>query len=380
MKNQLIILLSVLLFACGKNKNETQTDFSNISFSMDTVVVDPGDEIIYLQWSLGVSDLSGDKNFLYNFNMNDYTLEKIDLEELKLVEKLPYEKEGPNGLGMFPNDFYVLGEDRFFIGGFEAKGFYNHEGERLEKFDFKKREYEGGGFLEGEDFSSIVSLEDQPQTFYGLLRNWTDKSVEFAKLNHDANQFKKYELPEFVKLKDFFMELNDGTRRMIMGPSIMLDASEGKIILSNDAANEFYWYDIEKDSLYYQLYESQLTENERKIKFPPVVESQAELREMMEKAKEEIRFMAPVWDEEKALFYRFSYIEKQAGQDSGTVESEANAQVYLTIFDRDLNMVGESPVGVLKKRPGNHFVKGGKIWMYENMDDELGFVRLSLLL
>ncbi|WP_194976762.1 hypothetical protein [Aquiflexum lacus] len=47
MKNHLIILLSVLLFACGGNKTETKTDFSNITFTMDTVVVvDPVEEFL----------------------------------------------------------------------------------------------------------------------------------------------------------------------------------------------------------------------------------------------------------------------------------------------------------------------------------------------
>jgi len=33
---------------------------------------------------------------------------------------------------------------------------------------------------------------------------------------------------------------------------------------------------------------------------------------------------------------------------------------------------------VLDKRPNFHFVKDGKIWIFENIDDELAFVRLSI--
>jgi hypothetical protein len=41
-------------------------------------------------------------------------------------------------------------------------------------------------------------------------------------------------------------------------------------------------------------------------------------------------------------------------------------------------LIGESLVPILNKTPGKHFVKGGKIWIFENIDDEMGFIRLSV--
>ncbi|HSI74267.1 MAG TPA: hypothetical protein VK957_00160 [Lunatimonas sp.] len=41
-------------------------------------------------------------------------------------------------------------------------------------------------------------------------------------------------------------------------------------------------------------------------------------------------------------------------------------------------MLGETLVPQLTKKPGKHFAKNGKIWIHENMEDEMGFIRLGM--
>lgn len=77
--------------------------------------------------------------------------------------------------------------------------------------------------------------------------------------------------------------------------------------------------------------------------------------------------MPPFWDNESRYFYRFSY-----------TENEGKATVYLTAYDEELNQIGETLVPELTKRPAKHFAKDGKIWIYENLNDEMGFVRLAM--
>jgi len=50
----------------------------------------------------------------------------------------------------------------------------------------------------------------------------------------------------------------------------------------------------------------------------------------------------------------------------------------MKVLDKDLNMLGETLVPQLNKKPGKHFAKDGKIWIYENMNDEMGFIRLGM--
>ena len=85
--------------------------------------------------------------------------------------------------------------------------------------------------------------------------------------------------------------------------------------------------------------------------------------------------MAPFWDQVGECFYRFSYQElpEVIGGDGGI-----RSKVYLTVLDKDLNQLGETLLPQLTKRPGKHFAKDGEIWIYENMNDEMGFVRLNM--
>jgi hypothetical protein len=54
------------------------------------------------------------------------------------------------------------------------------------------------------------------------------------------------------------------------------------------------------------------------------------------------------------------------------------AKVVLSVYDFDLNVLGESELPQWNKIPKFHFVKDGKIWVFENIDDEMSFVRLSV--
>jgi hypothetical protein len=76
-----------LLFSCGeKTIKETQIS-TELSYSFDTVMVDARDEFLHLNNNLFTSDLSAEGRYLFNWNRNTNTLEKIDLNELMLAKK-----------------------------------------------------------------------------------------------------------------------------------------------------------------------------------------------------------------------------------------------------------------------------------------------------
>jgi hypothetical protein len=68
-----------------------------IKFSIDTVMVDSKDELLFLQMNLRWSTISPDETHFYNFNYNQHVLEVIDLDKIELQSIQPFEKEGPNG-------------------------------------------------------------------------------------------------------------------------------------------------------------------------------------------------------------------------------------------------------------------------------------------
>ncbi len=108
MKHLSIFVLSLLIFSCGGNSsNESKSSYTDMTISMDTVVVDSGDEILMAGTS---SDLiineAGDK--LYFWDVQSFQLELIDLEKLVLKEKRPFEREGPNAVGRYPYQLHLI--------------------------------------------------------------------------------------------------------------------------------------------------------------------------------------------------------------------------------------------------------------------------------
>ena len=164
---------------------------------------------------------------------------------------------------------------------------------------------------------------------------------------------------------------------MLIMPDMDLFGWEDKLILSNAVSSELSWFDLQQDTLFSRTYQSKLTADGKKGKYKNQVETSEELEKEEKAMRQEINFMAPFWDEVNQRFYRFSYEELDIEVDPEKGE-KTRSKVYLTILDKDLNLLGESPVPVLNHKPGKHFAKDGKIWMFINVDDEMGFVRMSL--
>jgi hypothetical protein len=381
MKNYIILLLSVLLAACGGNETETKTDFSNITFTMDTVVVDAGDEIINLKYGLWSSAMTEDKAFLYLWNMDESTLDKVNINELRLEEKIKYEKEGPDGVGAFVAWMNMLDNDRILMANFEGMGLFDMNGKKIKTYKLDQEKFIGDSLQEGESFNRKSIITDDGKIIYGLLANWTNDNLSFAKVDFEDMVIKKYELPGIDELKDYSVTLKSGQMMMISTTDKSLQRVGDKIILSNSAYAPIFVFDMKQDSVYQVNYTPKLTAASKKGGYPKEVDSEKRFKEVMAEINSEINFQAPVWDEVNKRFYRFSY-ETTPGEitDEPMFESPEQkpiSKVFLSIFDEDFNLIGESLVSQLTQIPNSVFVKDGKIWHYVNVDDELGFVRME---
>src|SRR5690606_7370445 len=96
-KTSLLIFMRPFVFgiylliavACSGNKTEDATNRMRFSVNLsDTLFVDPGDEILYLQDGLAGAQLADDGRYLYNFDRRENAVEVIDLDQLKLERKI----------------------------------------------------------------------------------------------------------------------------------------------------------------------------------------------------------------------------------------------------------------------------------------------------
>lgn len=353
-----------------------------LDFSLDTVMVNPDQEILFLNSGLNQAQLSPDKKFLYNFNPTDFSIEKINMDELKFEEKITFSKEGPNGVGQYFMGFILLDDDSLLFRCYNQDNIVDWEGNKKQQFDFKKVGAEAERMAEGEHLFMPVIRPEQPQVFFGLVSNWEDKVSYLAELDLGNDQIKKINVPLFEKSKAFEIEFNDGQMGYVMGTSKFIKSEGGKLIIGADISSELFVYDQISGEMHHRTYESELTASEKNGKHPNKVSDREEMEEIYRKIHEEIGFHGIHWDEINQVYYRFSSKEEFSDSaetpESRMVPSPSGAKVYLTIFDKDLNQIAESRVPMLTYKPAFHFVKDGKIWIFENMEDEMGFVRLHI--
>lgn len=378
MKNLFYVLSVFLLFSCGGEKEENSAeDFSNITFSYDTVMVDTGDDFINLKYGLLISAISKDHKYIYNWNQESSELDRVNLDQLVLEEKIKFEKEGPNGVGDYISWISLLGTDQVLIASFENMGLLNFQGEKLKTFKLNGEKFEGDTLQEFESFTRQAIISDDGNTIYGILGNWTGKNSYLAKVDYQNKTLKKHELPGFEKLADYSVKLNSNGMIMVSPPEQSITEVEGKLIISNSVFNTIIIYEMEKDSLYEVEYENKLTKSGKTGKYVTEVESEEDFYRVMSEIGQEINFRNPIWDSKNQRYYRFSY-ETLPKKNIKDEEEKQKSIVYLTILDKDFKVLGETLVRELSGDPSTHFVKDGKIWIYENVDDELGFVRMSI--
>lgn len=376
MKNLIIILFYASLIGCEAKKDASEHDLPEINFQLDTVMIDPGNELLYLNAGLRMAALDEKKEYLYNFNSNDYTLEKINLNKGWLEEKLPFEKEGPNGVGNMVFGMHRISSNSIAFTGYQQVSLFGLDGEKMAEYAFNNVPFEGDKMGESESFQFLNNRMYDPHTMVGLIRDGRNQTYTLGILKQRTQSLKKVPLP-LSELEHFRLILSSPSRIQMSYPSVFIGRHQENYIISNEVSNTIMVYDTALDSLIQINYQPGLTADKKTGKYKQDLESEAAFKKETLDMRREINFMAPVWDEEQQRFYRFSHKIVNIGNEAETIE-DAESAVYLTVFDSEFNVMAESLVDNLTMPPGYHFVKDGKIWLYVNMEDELGFVCLDV--
>jgi hypothetical protein len=381
MKNLLFALPLLVLLGCGKQTAEQPLDFSNITFSIDTVVVNPGEEIINLRSGLWNSVLNDDNSKLYLFDDQTTELAIIDLDSLSLREKVKFQKEGPNGTGAYVTWMSHLDDGRLLISSFDEMGLFDLKGNKLRTYKLSKGTFQGDTLSEGWNFYQKSIIAEDGNVIYGLIGNWMDEKESFAKVDFQKNLIKSIDLPGKESLPDYKVILKTDEMFTIMASDRKLVRVGDQLILSHSAYTNLFIIDLATDSAYQVDYTPQLTAKAKKGGYPAEVDSEKRFREVMEQIYAEINFQAPIWDAKNRRFYRFSYETTPTGNTDGplfqSAENRSISKVYISVLDENFNLLGESLTD-LKHVPAHAFVKDDRIWCYVNVDDELGFVRLKI--
>ncbi|HAS57596.1 MAG TPA: hypothetical protein DEQ87_18535 [Algoriphagus sp.] len=368
------------LFSCGKT--DDKGGFSGeIKLSIDTVMVDAGEEFLSLNYDLNFSSLSPDKSYLINFNPESQVAERIDLNELKLVRKIQYEAEGPDGIGSRTASFSILPNENLLFKNYMVYKVHDQKGKLVENLELEKIASDILGETNYYPLQ-VFRIKDNPTRVFVLTLHWENYSYSLIDFNLSERTYKEIPLPIFDKGRDYRLEiLYNGNPAGGYGPSVYSSLENNRIYMTMNAFNEVHVFDLEKDSLYSKTWDSPLLGSKSTYKPPKEVEmTSGELKEITRKAQEDISYKHLIWDDRKNVFYRFSEKKKFSEEineyDEYTV---TGSTLYLSVFDQDLNLLIESEIPELTSLSSRYFVKDGAIWMYSNIDDELAFTRINFV-
>lgn len=367
MKRVVYFLLLFMISCQGKKEGSNLGYFTEFEFSIDTVLIETGEVFLFLKYGLLNSGIDESRKYFYNFNETDVTLEKINLDDLRLEAKLPFEREGPDGIGSGLGIMRVLENQQISITQMYQSSLFSMDGKKQMTVyydNFTLAEWHSGGDQLKAD---RVLLDPHSDRLYGLIHSNENKGFELGILYLDEYEVSRIALKSFEKAPDYSFIYYYGKLISGITPKVYIEKFSNMVVLSNEFTSTLMYYDTEMDSLLMKSYTSQLTADQKEKDYIKEHETEEQFEEEYARYKEEINFMPPFWDKENKCFYRFSY-----------EEYEGKTDVYLTSFDEDLNKVGETVVPQLNKKPAKHFAKDGKIWIYENINDEMGFVRISL--
>lgn len=267
----------------------------------------------------------------------------------------------------------VFPDGRIFMHGFDKSGFYDLQGNLTESLSLHPTDYIAPDAETSYSFKSEYVFLDDQTVLMGLM-NMFEHVPYLAKLNVKEKSLEMIDFEYPQKMEKFSIILDgDGMKMASMG-AIYKQIHQGKVLIHSDMFNETLVFDPTTSQYSLIEYNSTLTPNEKVGGQKQKVGSREEFSEQSKILGSQVSFGRWVWDESTERFYRLSSIQQAAEN----AEGESYYKVVLTVFDKDLQMLGEVLVPDYRKKYGVYFVKDGAIWIHENVDDELGFVRLKV--
>lgn len=375
MRNTLFLLL-LLTASCGHHSERAVT--KNVTLTIDTVMVDPGEDFIYMQD--GASAVSPDGDFLYQFNRQDHTLGKIDLEQLRVVDKQPFEKEGPNGTGDMVYSIHMLDESQIYVNSSSTSGLFQLDGTRTAFFNLYTNDLQGG-LLQGRErlLSHIVS-PDQPEVFFALVSDGADDTVSLWKLDFGRGRVFRYDIDPERKFPKFAFHVPSISKDRIVGPHVSLSVQNGRLIISSNFTNQIALYEPEGDSLIFKNNLHRVVSPEKIGNYHKEYASVEELMLSYQKVAEEVNFLPPIWDKQKGRYYRFSYlVEFEREKAAHALWPEiSRLNLSVSILDENFDLLAEAPVPLSLTVAPQAFVKGGTIWLIQEIQEEPAFIRIDV--
>ncbi|WP_373396291.1 DUF4221 family protein [Algoriphagus halophilus] len=221
-----------------------------------------------MKHSLLSSEVSKDKRTFFNVDELGSQLEIIDLDKLVLKEKVPFEREGPNGVGPeHISNFKTMENGNFAFFNIRQMTVLNPEMQKVSRNYFYPDAFENDTLPEKAEIvpfrRSLNAEGSQMAGFYDYF--WENEILGIALIDLKTNHLKLIPTDKLDYLKDLVYTIVYETgAKSSSGEARSVDFFDNKLIISTSAKNEVHIYDINSDSLSTKTYHSDLTADIKK--------------------------------------------------------------------------------------------------------------------
>ena len=374
MKNLSVLLLISLLFSCSEKEESTSSNIlEGLTYTVDTVIVDAGEDFFNLNYGLGTNGLNQDKSELLFFESSPPKLVKVDLDQLRLISKTDFEEEGPNGIGPYLTGFEVGPKDQLFIQSYTTMALFDLQGKLVKDL---KVVPEG---IDPDLASDYVSLFGRTEYDFDTKKIYTQPSFEktgeygLFVIDPQAKSAEVFPIPKMKIVDDlsgtFETKSGEYTTFFYFGTSRYTTSLPGRLIISCAPMSGAYVFDKKTNQLEFKDLQHQTVPNEMQVDIVKNPTDEATVKENRRKLGEQLNFQPILWDESREIYWRLGK-KTFEGKEQG---DPSTYEFYLFAYDKDFQVVGETKLKGLESEPRSYFFKNGKLWSYVNVEDELGF-------
>ncbi|SNS59427.1 protein of unknown function [Belliella buryatensis] len=376
MKNLYCAFLVVILFySCSDQKKSNILLDSRYTFSFDTLMVDPGEDLIFMGVGFMGATFDNDKNYFFKLGGNTPRIEKINTNTFKLEEVIEFDQEGPNGIGSYIIDIKSKSNEDLVLLSYQQLGVFNKNGDR--DFNIRPLLLEFENLDKREQIDPLAIISDKNNTLYLQINSNASGDTFLGKVDLENDTLEKLLIPGFDYNKNFRISFIVDRSGAIHDTRSKMQLIDDDVYLTSRYMNSIAKYDTKADTLIMYTYDPILTADRKTAKYKTEQGSFQGYQDEVMKLEKEITFGQLYWDDQRKNFYRFSQIGKSSFDELGK-EKVDSYQVYFTILSENFQVLDVQEIENLKKMPEFALVKDSKIWMDINVEDEFGIVQMSI--
>jgi hypothetical protein len=373
MKKLTPFLSLILLASCGEKGNSEKTESGNIlenlTYSVDTVMVDPGEELLVLNSDyIGYWSLSSDLSKMYIFSEKNNSIQEIDLDKLTVTNRYSFEKEGPDGTGNRVMGIQELDDHQFVFSTYNATYLFDKSGKKTKDYRLKSKE------IEGIDLDDDFTLNHQAKIYADGSKLYVIRGtpLESQLLLVDLKKMKAdtLSIPKLTKTRDFSTMLLIPGNMRFYSQQIRIQYLRDMVLTYSPVTNVIYLIDPKTSLIEEKSFAHKLIPLEKKWEnYPDEANSLVEFNAVMAAVNSQIEFGKFYWDDTRRLYFRLS----QKAKETASPDQKTKYETFVHAYNENWQLVGETNFKPVDSKLYDYFFKDGKLWSYVNVDDELGF-------